>query len=95
MDKSKCVIDVIVANPQDAELGAHTEARGEHMPLPGVPEIDPSSGTSALTLLAGAVAVIRGWRKKVSDPQNPSKDGQTRTRGTAEPSTPIRGWRKK
>jgi hypothetical protein len=29
-----------------------------------VPEIDPSSGMSALTLLAGAVVVIRGWRKK-------------------------------
>ena len=29
-----------------------------------VPEIDPSSGMSALALLAGAVAVIRGWRKK-------------------------------
>jgi hypothetical protein len=28
------------------------------------PEIDPSSGMSALALLAGAVAVIRGWRKK-------------------------------
>jgi hypothetical protein len=29
-----------------------------------VPEIDPSSGMSALTLLAGAVVVIRAWRKK-------------------------------
>jgi len=29
-----------------------------------VPEIDPASGLSALTLLAGAVLVIRGRRKK-------------------------------
>jgi hypothetical protein len=29
-----------------------------------VPEIDPSSGMAALTLLAGAVVVMRGWRKK-------------------------------
>lgn len=29
-----------------------------------VPEIDPSSGLSALALLAGAVVVIRGWSKK-------------------------------
>jgi hypothetical protein len=29
-----------------------------------VPEIDPSSGLSALTLLAGAVVVIRSWRTK-------------------------------
>ncbi len=29
-----------------------------------VPEIDPSSGASALTLLAGAVVVIRALRKK-------------------------------
>lgn len=29
-----------------------------------VPEIDPSSGVSALALLAGAAAVIRSWRKK-------------------------------
>jgi hypothetical protein len=29
-----------------------------------VPEIDPSSGMAAMALLAGAVLVIRGWRKK-------------------------------
>jgi hypothetical protein len=29
-----------------------------------VPEIDPSSGMAAMALLVGAVAVIRGWRKK-------------------------------
>ena len=29
-----------------------------------VPEIDPSSGMSAFALLAGAVALIRGRRKK-------------------------------
>jgi hypothetical protein len=28
------------------------------------PEIDPASGASALALLAGAVAVIRGRRRK-------------------------------
>jgi hypothetical protein len=40
--------------------------------MPQVPEIDPSLGMSALTLLAGAVGVIRGWRKKVSDPRKSS-----------------------
>jgi len=29
-----------------------------------VPEIDPSTGASGLTLLAGAVMVIRGLRKR-------------------------------
>jgi len=29
-----------------------------------VPEIDPLSGMSALALLAGAVVVIRSWRKE-------------------------------
>jgi hypothetical protein len=29
-----------------------------------VPEIDPSSGLSALALIAGAVALIRGRRRK-------------------------------
>jgi hypothetical protein len=29
-----------------------------------VPEIDPSSGMSALALIAGAVVVIRGMRRK-------------------------------
>ena len=29
-----------------------------------VPEIDPSSGMAALALLAGVVAIVRGWRKK-------------------------------
>jgi hypothetical protein len=29
-----------------------------------VPEIDPSSGMSAIALLAGAVVVIRGFRKR-------------------------------
>jgi hypothetical protein len=28
------------------------------------PEIDPSQGTAALALLAGAVAIVRGRRKK-------------------------------
>ena len=32
--------------------------------FPTVPEIDPSSGLAALGLVAGAVLVIRGWRKK-------------------------------
>jgi hypothetical protein len=40
--------------------------------MPQAPEIDPSLGMSALTLIAGAVAVIRGWRKKVSDPRKSS-----------------------
>lgn len=31
---------------------------------PTVPEIDPSSAMSALALLAGAVVVVRGYRKK-------------------------------
>jgi hypothetical protein len=29
-----------------------------------VPEIDPSSGMAAMALLAGAMAVIRGWRTR-------------------------------
>jgi len=29
-----------------------------------VPEIDPSSGASALALIAGAVVLIRGMRRK-------------------------------
>jgi hypothetical protein len=33
-------------------------------PVPAVPEIDPSSGMAAIALLAGAVLVIRDWRKK-------------------------------
>ena len=44
---------------------------GKHMPVT-VPEIDPSSGMAALTLLAGTVAVIRGWCKKVTDPPKAS-----------------------
>lgn len=32
-------------------------------PLP-VPEIDPSTGIAALTLVAGAVLIMRGRRKK-------------------------------
>jgi len=31
---------------------------------PGVPEINPASGASALALLAGAVVVMRGRRSK-------------------------------
>jgi len=34
------------------------------MAAPGAPEIDPASGASALALLAGAVVVIRGRRRK-------------------------------
>jgi hypothetical protein len=33
------------------------------MPV-SVPEIDVSSGMAAMALLAGAIAVIRGWFKK-------------------------------
>jgi hypothetical protein len=29
-----------------------------------VPEIDPSSGMASMALLAGAVMVVRGWRRK-------------------------------
>ena len=29
-----------------------------------VPEIDPSSGVAAMALLAGTIAVIRGWRTR-------------------------------
>jgi hypothetical protein len=37
---------------------------GRPHPSPVVPEIDPSSGMAAIALLAGAVLVIREWRKK-------------------------------
>ncbi|MGA7884293.1 MAG: hypothetical protein WCA44_01030 [Acidobacteriaceae bacterium] len=30
---------------------------------PALPEIDPGTGTAALMLLGGALAVIRGWRR--------------------------------
>lgn len=29
-----------------------------------IPEIDPSTGTAALVLLAGALTVIRSWRRR-------------------------------
>ena len=32
--------------------------------ITAVPEIDPTTGTAAAALLAGAVLAIRGWRKK-------------------------------
>jgi hypothetical protein len=32
--------------------------------VPAAPEIDPASGVSALTLLAGALLVVRGRRRK-------------------------------
>ena len=32
--------------------------------VPATPEIDPSSGAAAMALLAGAVVVIRGARKR-------------------------------
>jgi len=31
--------------------------------LPGVPEIDPATGSSALTLLAGVALIIRALRR--------------------------------
>jgi hypothetical protein len=37
---------------------------GPAPPPPTVPEIDPSSSMAALALIAGAVLVIRGRRKK-------------------------------
>ena len=40
-----------------------TPPRGP-VPLSSVPEIDPSFAMAAMTLLAGAVVVIRGWRKR-------------------------------
>jgi hypothetical protein len=42
------------------------------MPPTVVPEIVASTGMSAMALLTGAVAVIRGRRKKVSDPRKSS-----------------------
>ncbi len=35
-----------------------------------VPEIDPATGISALTLLVGAVLIIRGSRRKLSQPES-------------------------
>ena len=37
------------------------------LPIPNtvsVPEIDPSSAMAAMALLAGAIAVVRGWRPR-------------------------------
>ena len=49
---------LVIGNPSSLWAG--------HPPHPGpvVPEIDPSSGMAAIALLAGAVLVIREWRKK-------------------------------
>ena len=35
-----------------------------------VPDIDPATGISALTLLVGAVLIIRGSRRKLSQPES-------------------------
>ncbi len=32
--------------------------------VPGVPEIDPSSGTAAIALLSGGLLILRSRRKK-------------------------------
>jgi hypothetical protein len=32
------------------------------------PEIDPASAAAALTLLAGGLAALRGWRSRKKDP---------------------------
>jgi hypothetical protein len=45
-------------------LGAGTAAIAMAAAFTTVPEIDPSTGVAALSLLAGAVLVIRGRRKK-------------------------------
>ena len=37
---------------------------GAAMAAPAVPEIDPSSGVSALALFSGALLIIRGSRKR-------------------------------
>jgi hypothetical protein len=56
-------------DPQKAEqqgLGLSQSNQGKWIKSTtrAVPEIDPTSGTSALALLAGFVLVIRGGRKK-------------------------------
>ena len=45
-------------------LGAGTAAVAMAALSVAAPEIDPSSGVAAISLLAGAVLVIRGRRKK-------------------------------
>jgi len=46
-------------------LGTSTVAMAFQLPGgPPAPEIDPSTGMAALTLLAGAALIIRGRRKK-------------------------------
>ena len=45
-------------------LGAGTAAVAMAALVTAVPEIDPSSGVAAASLLAGAVLVIRSRRKK-------------------------------
>jgi hypothetical protein len=42
-------------------IGAPSSVWASNLP---VPEIDPTTGTAALALIAGAVALIRGRRKK-------------------------------
>jgi len=45
-------------------LGAGPAAVAMAALVTTVPEIDPSTGVAAMTLLAGAVLVIRGRRKR-------------------------------
>ncbi len=48
-----------------AAVSSYAMARGVRRPGPiAAPEIDPASAMSALTLLAGSVAVLRGRRRK-------------------------------
>ena len=47
-----------------ALLGAGTATVAMAAAIVSAPEIDPSTGVAAISLLAGAVLVIRGRRKK-------------------------------
>ncbi len=68
---SKKLIPLILALSVVATAQAHDDGRGPYVPphdfhfapLTAAPEIDPASATSAFTLLAGGLVLIRGRRR--------------------------------
>ncbi len=47
-----------------AVMGVAQAVTGDPVPAVGAPEIDPASAISAVTLLLGGLAVLRGRRAK-------------------------------
>jgi hypothetical protein len=58
------IISIGAATAAYADKGGIPDGKGKgHDPV-SAPEIDPAAGTSALILLAGGLAVVRGRRGK-------------------------------